>query len=199
MTTQPATDDLEVLLAAVEQDAATWPPPDDDTPTPSGPGPRRSRRYVFVVEDDNDIRRTVRDILETEGYFVQEAASGVEALKILDEEYTRASYVDRALASYLDEHAPYVPDCILLDYMLPPVNGEECSGFDFYRFLRQRPPFVYVPVIIMSADVRIREFQHRALNVDGLDVPPGTLPKPFSVEQLLIKVDLACRSSRHVG
>ncbi|MGB7813930.1 MAG: response regulator, partial [Polyangia bacterium] len=57
---------------------------------------------ILIVDDEKNIRRTVRMVLEGEGYTVEEAASGEEALARLPD---------------------VVPDLILLDVQLPGISG----------------------------------------------------------------------------
>lgn len=81
------------------------------------------RRRVLVVDDEALIRKTVRLACEQEGYAVQEAENGREAMASLEE---------------------FRPDIILLDLMLPDI-----SGFDICRDIRQTGS--KVPIIILSA------------------------------------------------
>ena len=57
---------------------------------------------ILIVDDEKNIRRTVRMVLEGEGYAVEEAASGEEALARLPD---------------------IAPDVILLDVQLPGISG----------------------------------------------------------------------------
>jgi DNA-binding response OmpR family regulator len=77
---------------------------------------------ILLVEDDEAIRETTREVLEDEGYAVVEATSGEEAL---------AAYGRQP------------PDCVLLDLVLPGMGG-----FDTCRALRQRS---VVPIIMVTA------------------------------------------------
>jgi type II secretory ATPase GspE/PulE/Tfp pilus assembly ATPase PilB-like protein/CheY-like chemotaxis protein len=80
---------------------------------------------VLLVDDEDDLRRVMRDLLEREGFSVQEARDGVQAL---DE---------------VDRHAP---DIIVLDLNLP--------GFDGYNVLsqlRSRPATRDIPVVVLTA------------------------------------------------
>ncbi len=82
---------------------------------------------VAVVEDDPDIRETLRFILETEGYKVSSFANGQEALDGI-----RASQDVRL---------------ILLDLMMPVM-----SGWEFLKARRIRgAPLTQIPVIVVSA------------------------------------------------
>lgn len=80
----------------------------------------------MVVEDDEDIRDSVRDILEGEGYLVCTAANGQEALAVL----LRSAR----------------PCLILLDLMMPVMNGQQ-----FLARLRLLPGLTDIPVVVVSA------------------------------------------------
>jgi CheY-like chemotaxis protein len=82
---------------------------------------------VLIVDDDADIRELMKIILETEGYRVNVAADGVEALQLL-----------RAGAH---------PALILLDLMMPRMDGEQ-----FLKEMRSTH-FSRTPVVIMSGHV----------------------------------------------
>ncbi len=85
-----------------------------------------STRPILVIEDDDDIRETIRDVLQDEGYRVDTAANGREAIDHLQ-----------------DGHLPAV---ILLDLMMPVMNGAE-----FLDELSADPRLVTIPVIVVSA------------------------------------------------
>lgn len=83
-------------------------------------------QYILLVEDDPDVRESVQTLLEEEGYTVEPAQNGREAL-------------DRVAASAVD------PCLILLDLMMPVMNGAEFLAA--FRSRRTAP----VPVVILSA------------------------------------------------
>ena len=62
------------------------------------------KEYILIVEDDNDINRMLRELLEGQGYETEQAFSGTEALLYLEKR---------------------VPDGVILDLMLPGMSGEE--------------------------------------------------------------------------
>jgi len=109
------------------------------------------------------VRETLGQVLAEEGYVVDLAVDGETALACV--------HVAR-------------PDAILLDLMMPGMNGRQ-----FLQALREIPAFSTVPVLIMTA-------------VHGLNVNLQTLgasevvEKPFNVEELLNKVALAVYRSR---
>ena len=115
---------------------------------------------VLVVDDELLIRVMLRDALEEAGYVVVLAENGRAA-------------IDRAMTDR--------PDCILLDLMMPGLDGyETCAA------LKANPVLTRIPVLLISAttDVRIVD---RAEGVGAA----GVLPKPVSVPELLQGVALA--------
>ena len=80
---------------------------------------------VLVVDDDPDVRLRLRTVLERNGWGVQEAGNGAEALERVDQ-------------------TP--PHLILLDLTMPVMDG-----FAFLHRLRERPDCADIPVIVLSA------------------------------------------------
>jgi Tfp pilus assembly pilus retraction ATPase PilT/CheY-like chemotaxis protein len=83
------------------------------------------KKTVLLVEDEEPLRRVLRDLLEREGFTVVEAADGVQAL---DE-------VDRS-----------APDVLVLDLNLPRLDG-----YGVLSHLRARPSTARLPVIVLTA------------------------------------------------
>jgi type II secretory ATPase GspE/PulE/Tfp pilus assembly ATPase PilB-like protein/ActR/RegA family two-component response regulator len=92
---------------------------------------------VLLVEDEEQLRRVMKDLLEREGYVVSEARDGVQAL---DE---------------VDRHAP---DIIVLDLNLPGLDG-----YSVLQQLRSRPVTRGIPVVVLTAkgdeDNEVRVFE----------------------------------------
>ncbi len=99
---------------------------------------RSAPKKVLLVEDEDALRRVMKDLLEREGFVVFEAADGVKAL---DE-------IDRA-----------APDIVVLDLNLPRLDG-----YGVLSHLRARPATQELPVIVLTAkgdedsEVRVFEF-----------------------------------------
>jgi CheY-like chemotaxis protein len=108
--------------------------------------PRRPARRVLVVEDDKDNRDLLVELLASEGYQVSSASDGRVALA--------------------EAHAAR-PDVILLDLMMPTMNG-----WEFRDAQLRDPSLASVPVAVLSA------FE------DTLDVA-AVLRKPYLLEDLL--------------
>ncbi|MGV3723645.1 MAG: response regulator [Actinomycetota bacterium] len=117
---------------------------------------------VLVVDDQEDARASLSEILEMEGYVVDTAGDGQEAL-----EYLRAGPL---------------PDVMLLDLMMPGMNGWE---------LRRRqladPDLEGVPVVVVSG-ADLSEQKHSWLKAAGYFV------KPIQIDQLLEAVAAQCAS-----
>ena len=82
--------------------------------------------YVLIVEDDDDLRQAIADVLEDEGHMVRTARNGREAL------------------DYLNAHP--APCMILLDLMMPVMTGDQ-----FRSAQLADPALASVPVVVMSA------------------------------------------------
>ncbi len=80
---------------------------------------------LLVVDDDHDIRVSLQDALEMEGYRVATATTGREALESLQ--------------------SGLRPDLILLDLMMPDI-----SGWTFRAWQRSHEEFASIPVVIVS-------------------------------------------------
>ena len=82
---------------------------------------------ILLVEDDEDLSEVLADLLKDCGYRVATAGHGLEALNYL-------------------AAADQLPSLILLDWMMPVMDGEE-----FVRQKARRPPIAAVPVFLLSA------------------------------------------------
>jgi PAS domain S-box-containing protein len=94
-------------------------------------------RHVLVVEDDRDTRALLADMLRKEGCAVSEAGDGVSALERV---------------------AARRPDLVLLDLMMPRMDG-----FAFVQELRRRPGCADLPIVVLTAkDLTAAERQRLA-------------------------------------
>jgi CheY-like chemotaxis protein/signal transduction histidine kinase len=84
------------------------------------------KRTVLVVDDDYDLRETMRDVLEDEGYIVETASNGQEALDCLRDGNS--------------------PEVVVLDLMMPVMDG-----WHFLDELKREPALADIPVVVMSA------------------------------------------------
>lgn len=84
-------------------------------------------KTILLIEDDEIVRRAIQMVLEWEGYQVQCAGNGQEALNVL-----RAGQIQ--------------PCLILLDIMMPVLDGEQ-----FRQEQLRDPNLASIPVIVVSA------------------------------------------------
>jgi excisionase family DNA binding protein len=117
---------------------------------PAGP-------LVLIVDDDDGNRGFVRASLELEGYSVQEASDAEEGLALLDER---------------------LPDLILLDVMMPRMDG-----WEMLRRVQERHGVGTIPVIMFSGKV-----EERALAAATERGATGFLAKGFDPQELIESV-----------
>lgn len=111
---------------------------------------------VLIVDDDDEIRYLLQDMLQEEGFEVDTARDGREALNILQRE---SGWV------------------VLLDIMMPNIDGREVL-----RQLEQNQPLLdNNKIALMSAGGRLAQERHR---LDG-NVVRALLPKPFDLDEVL--------------
>ena len=107
-----------------------------EPPRVSGPHGLPARK-VLLVDDEDSLRKVVKDLLERDGYIVSEARDGVQAL----------DQVDRV-----------GPDIIVLDLNMPGLDG-----YGVLSHLRSRPATADIPVIVLTAksdeDNEVRVFE----------------------------------------
>ncbi len=130
-------------------------------PAPSAP----NKQKVLVVDDEPDAVELIKTVLGEAGYFVATAEDGSEALR-------KARELN--------------PDVILLDIMLPEIDGLEVC-----KILRHDPDTGNVPIIMLTA--RANEFD-RILGLElGAD---DYVTKPFSPRELVLRVKALLRRGK---
>jgi two-component system KDP operon response regulator KdpE len=120
------------------------------------------RTRALVVEDDPNIVDLIRSNLAVRGFDTIVSVDGLRALRLLETE---------------------APDIVLLDLMLPEVDG-----FELCRQIRERSA---VAIIVVSARGGERD-KVTALNVGADDY----MTKPFSIEELLARITATLRRTR---
>jgi excisionase family DNA binding protein len=109
---------------------------------------------VLIVDDDARLREYVRVNLEMEGYSVREAGSAEEGLEVLEES---------------------TPDLVLLDVMMP-----EMDGWEMLRRVQERHGVGAIPVIMFSGKIDEREASEASAR--GAQ---GFIGKPFNPQELI--------------
>ena len=130
------------------------------------PAPRRPGR-VLLLEDEQDVAELIRYNLTKEGYDVVIAGNGADALRLARD--TR-------------------PDVILLDIMVPQLNGWEVC-----RWLKQDAELATIPVIMVTG--RVEEGDKVLGFALGAD---DYVTKPFSPRELVARVRAVARRKSDV-
>ncbi|HAH07726.1 MAG TPA: hypothetical protein DCM05_14595 [Elusimicrobia bacterium] len=120
---------------------------------------------VLVVDDEEDFRIIIQDILETAGYAVQLASDGQDGLS---------------------KAAQARPDAILVDWMMPKMDGQT-----FVQALRREPALLGVPVIMLTVK-QTADDELEALHF-GVD---DFIVKPFKSEDLLARLRAVLRRAK---
>jgi DNA-binding response OmpR family regulator len=116
-------------------------------------------KKILLIEDEENVRLVVGLSLEKEGYDVESVASGEEALeKVID----------------------FDPDLIILDIMMPEMDGWEVLGL-----LKSNPLTGKIPICILTAKGEIRDMMY-ATQKGAADY----ITKPFTRKELLSRVAL---------
>jgi excisionase family DNA binding protein len=121
---------------------------------PSSGGGTGRGPTVLIVDDDPKLREYVRVNLEMEGYSVKEAGSADEGLSVLDES---------------------TPDLVLLDVMMPEVDG-----WEMLRRVQERHGVGAIPVIMFSGKV-----DDKAAAEATSRGAQGFIGKPFNPQELI--------------
>jgi DNA-binding response OmpR family regulator len=122
---------------------------------------KKTTASILVVDDESTIREVVRRYLELDGFQVREAADGFEALDSIKSE---------------------LPDLILLDLMLPGIDGLTLT-----QHLRQDR---FIPIIMLTAKGEASD------RIRGLDLGADDyITKPFSPQEVVSRVRAVLRRS----
>jgi two-component system response regulator MprA len=108
---------------------------------------------IMLIEDDSDLADTLADVLTMEGYRIVYAADGMAALALLAESE--------------------LPDLILLDLLMPNMNG-----WEFREAQRRNERLAAIPVVVLSAT------GERSRPIEATRI----LRKPVTLETLLATV-----------
>lgn len=113
---------------------------------------KKDRKKILTVDDDEDIRLSLKEMLEDEGYEVVWAKNGQVALDYLN------ATPDGEL-----------PNLVLLDHMMPVMNGQE-----FCQKKLKAPRLSKIPVVMMTAGGNL-------VNVMDLCSSDGYMAKPMDL------------------
>lgn len=111
---------------------------------------------ILVIDDEPNVIRIVRTRLEANGYEVADACDGEDGLKKVKLER---------------------PDLILVDVMMPKMNG-----YDFVRNIRADVSTENIPIIMLTAKGKMKDL----FNLEGVE---DYIVKPYEPEVLLSKIE----------
>lgn len=124
-----------------------------------------TRQKVLIVDDEPDAVIATKRALEADGYNVIEANNGNMAFDILKSD---------------------IPDVILLDVMMPDMDG-----FEVCRRLKEETPYENIPVIMLTAKGEIND------KVEGLDIGADDyMTKPFNLKELKARIKTVLRRTQ---
>lgn len=124
----------------------------------------RQHIKILIVDDEPNILMSLEFLMKKEGYRVFIARDGEEAFDIIRSE---------------------VPDVVLLDIMMPKVNGYEVC-----TFIKTSPMYQHIKVVFMSS--KSREIDLQKGYELGADL---YIPKPFSTRDMVSKVNALATSA----
>ena len=114
------------------------------------------KKKILIVEDDQDALKVLAKSLTVEGYSIITADNGSDAIKLAKSEH---------------------PDLIVLDLLLPDIDGEEVSAVLKEDFETQNIPVIYLTGVFPK-----REDEEKDGRIVGGHV---LIAKPYSLEELL--------------
>jgi two-component system alkaline phosphatase synthesis response regulator PhoP len=127
------------------------------------------RKRILIVEDDRFLRRACQARLEQQGYTILTASDGEEGLRVARAE---------------------APDLILLDLLMPKLNGVE-----LLRTLRAEDGTRAIPVLVLSNSSRREDMDH----IHGLGISGYFVKANLSLQDLNTQVKLVLGSPGPVG
>lgn len=118
-----------------------------------------NKETILIVEDDQDIRSIYSTVLKLKGFSVLTAENGKVALDMLEE---------------LDDKQ--LPDCILLDLMMPVMDGRS-----FLNQFNTKKRISCIPILVTTA---LGEDE-----TQNLPTSPKVLKKPIGIDLLLSEIE----------
>lgn len=116
-----------------------------------------SSKHILVADDSPDNLLLTETILTASGYQVSTAADGYDAIAKVEQ---------------------LVPDLLLLDVMMPGLNGYEVTSY-----VRQHPRLPFIPILFVTASSGLDFYPEAKDSADAL------IRKPFDIDELLMQVE----------
>ena len=117
-------------------------------------------KKILIVDDEQQLALAVKIRLQSRGYQVVTAGDGKQALAAIEQEH---------------------PDLVLLDILMPVMDGYSCLREMNSRFGRGK-----IPVIVLTARDRMKDL----FDLEGIE---DYVVKPFDHEDLLARIDRALK------
>jgi DNA-binding response OmpR family regulator len=127
----------------------------------------RSSQRILIVDDEASVADLIEAVLVSEGYTVAIARDGVQGILLARD---------------------WKPDLVLMDVMLPGVDGTTAI-----RRLKSDPETAELPIVAMSAGRTIRRQSNELSDADA------ALAKPFDIEALLAQIEFLLSRRRTEG
>jgi len=115
-------------------------------------------KRILMIDDEQDLLLVLKQRLESSGYFVSAATTGAEGLEKARKE---------------------LPDLIVLDLMLPGLDGYQICGM-----LKHDRLYMKIPILILTARAQPKDYEL------GIKVGADAyVTKPFDLKELLLKIE----------
>ena len=125
-----------------------------------------TRQKILIVDDELDALTALKRALESDNYNVVEAVDGLSAIKKIKTEK---------------------PDIVLLDLMMP-----EIDGFEVCKRLKSDPLYKHVPIIMLTAKGEIND------KIEGIEMGADDyVTKPFNLKEIRARIKMVLRRSQN--
>ena len=104
-------------------------------------------KNILIIEDDDFLRNLLSKSFTSEGFTVASSPNGVVGLKKVKE---------------------IKPDLVLLDILLPEVNGIAMDGFGVLSGIREDASIAQIPVVLLS-NMKTQEAIQKGVKLGAID------------------------------
>ena len=115
------------------------------------------QKKILIIDDEEDIRKMLKIRLEQEGFTIVQASDGDIGAKTAEQE---------------------VPDMIIMDIMMPNVDGYSCL-----KEVRSLPKTKDIPVLMLSG-----KEEEKVRDLFAFQKISGYIEKPFELDDLVMKI-----------
>ncbi|MBU4343095.1 MAG: response regulator [Candidatus Omnitrophica bacterium] len=115
------------------------------------------QKKILIIDDEEDLRKMLKIRLEQEGFNIVQANDGDVGLKTAEQE---------------------VPDMIIMDIMMPNMDGYSCL-----KEVRSLPKTKDIPILMLSG-----KEEEKVRDLFAFQKISGYIEKPFELDDLVVKV-----------